>query len=123
MRLSIGELAAELGVGASAIRYYERMRLVPRPGRSGGKRVYNETEAACVKALVGARRLGFNIDELRRLSSSYAANDTAALKRTIALKIVDLDRELQQLRARRAALVPLASCGCPVPSACAWENS
>ena len=38
--LAIGEVARRAGISTSAIRYYERARLLPEPERVGGKRRY-----------------------------------------------------------------------------------
>jgi DNA-binding transcriptional MerR regulator len=38
--VTIGELARRAGVAASAVRYYERMALLPVPARQNGRRVY-----------------------------------------------------------------------------------
>jgi len=40
--LTIGEVAKRTGLAASALRYYERERLIPTADRRGGRRVYGE---------------------------------------------------------------------------------
>jgi hypothetical protein len=39
--VTIGEVARKAGLQASAIRYYERLGLLPRPARIGGRRSYD----------------------------------------------------------------------------------
>lgn len=39
----IGEVVKRTGVTASAIRYYESIGIVPKPGRKHGCRMYDET--------------------------------------------------------------------------------
>ena len=51
--LSIGEVSRRSGVEASAIRYYERVGLLPAPERRGGKRRY---EPSCRHGAGGDRR-------------------------------------------------------------------
>ncbi len=41
--LSIGEIAGRAGIRPSAIRYYERVGLLPKPPRARGRRRYDET--------------------------------------------------------------------------------
>jgi MerR family mercuric resistance operon transcriptional regulator len=66
--LTIGRLADAAGVNLETIRYYERIKLMPRPGRTrGGHRVY---EAEHIRRLVfirRARELGFGIGDIRAL--------------------------------------------------------
>src|SRR5262245_13162807 len=42
MEMSIGDLSQRSGVPASTIRYYEELRLLPRPERTSGRRVFDE---------------------------------------------------------------------------------
>lgn len=39
--MSIGEVARRTGVRTSALRYYERVGVLPRPGRTNGRRRYD----------------------------------------------------------------------------------
>ena len=39
--LTIGEVAAQAGLNASHIRYYERVGVLPQPERVGGQRRYD----------------------------------------------------------------------------------
>jgi len=39
--LTIGEVAKQAGLRPSAIRYYEKAGLLPKPLRSGGQRLYS----------------------------------------------------------------------------------
>jgi MerR family mercuric resistance operon transcriptional regulator len=66
--LSIGRVARASGVHLETIRYYERIGLIPAPGRTeGGHRAY-ETPALRRLAFVRrARELGFSIEEIRAL--------------------------------------------------------
>jgi len=41
--LSIGEVARRSGVRTSAIRYYEKVGLLPKASRVNGRRLYDET--------------------------------------------------------------------------------
>jgi hypothetical protein len=43
--LSIGEIAAKTSLRPSAIRYYKKIRLLPKPMRVNGRRYYGESTA------------------------------------------------------------------------------
>ena len=67
-RLTIGRLAALSGVNLETVRYYERIGLMPEPGRSdGGHRSYEPEHRQRLKFIRRARDLGFSIDEIRAL--------------------------------------------------------
>ncbi len=63
--LSIGEVAARAGIKASAIRYYESVKLIPKAPRKGGKRQYDETVLTRLKIIELAKSFDFNLDEIR----------------------------------------------------------
>lgn len=66
--LTIGRLAALSGVNLETIRYYERIGLMPEPGRTeGGHRVYDPLHRRRLTFIRRARELGFGIEEIRAL--------------------------------------------------------
>src|SRR5688572_30084400 len=65
--MSIGELAERAGIPASAIRYYESVGLMPKPGRVGGRRVYAPAAVQRLQVIQSARALGFGVREIRTL--------------------------------------------------------
>ena len=67
-RLTIGRLAALSGVNLETIRYYERIGLMPEPGRTeGGHRAYEAAHRQRLTFIRRARELGFGIAEIRTL--------------------------------------------------------
>ncbi len=73
--LTIGEVAAEAGIRTSAIRYYERIGVLPEPERSAGQRRYTDVTVGRLRAVEVGKRAGFNLDEIRTL---LTAEDHAA---------------------------------------------
>lgn len=67
-RLTIGPLSKRTGCNIETIRYYERVGLLPAPGRSpGGYRLYEDQHLKRLTFIRRARALGFSIDEVRKL--------------------------------------------------------
>ena len=65
---SIGELSGMTGVNIETVRYYERIKMLPTPRRSGsGRRVYGSTDVRALAFIRRARELGFSLDEIRAL--------------------------------------------------------
>jgi MerR family mercuric resistance operon transcriptional regulator len=66
--LPIGELSKRSGVNIETIRYYERVKMLAPPPRTGsGRRVYSSTDLRALVFIRRARELGFSLDEIRAL--------------------------------------------------------
>jgi DNA-binding transcriptional MerR regulator len=74
--LSIGQLAAESGVTAETIRYYEREGILPAPARkgTGQYRQYGLKDLERVQFIRRARELDFSLDDIRELLALAAAD-------------------------------------------------
>lgn len=94
--MRIGELAAAVGIRASAIRFYEASGLLPE-GRRGanGYRDYDDAALKRLQMIQLAQRLGFSLETLRGL---FAAARPGVLPKE------DILRELQRRRDEIAAL-------------------
>ena len=67
-RLAIGTLSKRTGSRVETIRYYEHVRLLPRPPRSpGGYRLYGMEDLKRLVFIRRARALGLSIAEVRKL--------------------------------------------------------
>jgi MerR family mercuric resistance operon transcriptional regulator len=66
--MPIGELSRRSGVNIETIRYYEKIEMLPAPGRTrGGHRVYGPQQARVLAFIRRGRELGFALDEIRAL--------------------------------------------------------
>ncbi|SEF88683.1 MerR family transcriptional regulator [Marinobacterium lutimaris] len=92
--LSIGQLSKTTGVKVPTIRYYEKIGLLPEPGRSeGNQRVYPDSAADRLAFIFHSRSLGFSLDAVRDLlqladhpDQSCAAVDEIARHQLEAVK-------------------------------------
>ena len=108
----IGELSRRIGVNMETIRYYEKIKMLPAPGRTaGGHRVYGPQEARVLAFIRRGRELGFTLDEIRALldlggpGKASCAEVRAIAKRhlgDIRAKINDLTK-LERLLGRTVA--------------------
>ncbi len=73
---SIGEVASVAGIRPSALRYYESVGVLPRPGRNNGRRSYEGkvlTEVLDRLSVVRvARQAGFTLAEIRTLLDGFS---------------------------------------------------
>jgi DNA-binding transcriptional MerR regulator len=97
----IGELAARSGVTPDTLRYYERLGLLPQPGRTrGGFRVYRPETIERIRFVKQAQTLGLTLDEIRDLVSYQ---DRGGLKRCRSVRDL-LRAKLAAVQARLAEL-------------------
>jgi MerR family transcriptional regulator, redox-sensitive transcriptional activator SoxR len=71
---SIGEVAGRAGLKASAIRYYERIGLLPEPERVSGQRRYDDSVLKRLAVIEFAQRAGFTLAETRTLLNGFSAS-------------------------------------------------
>lgn len=69
IEMTIGEVARRARVSPSAIRYYERLGVLPQPQRAGGQRRYDATVLEALAVVRFAKHLGFGLAETRHLLS------------------------------------------------------
>jgi MerR family redox-sensitive transcriptional activator SoxR len=112
--MKIGELARQAGVKASAIRYYESVRLLAEPLRSGGQRRYAAEAVERVLLIRFAGEMGFTLAEIRLFLSGL--RDTApvgARWRKLALrKIREVETVMEHSRRWKVLLEHLVQCRC-----------
>ena len=66
--VTIGELSQQTGVSREAIRYYERIELLPEPQRTpNGYRQYIDEDVERLQFIRRSRALDFGIEEIREI--------------------------------------------------------
>jgi MerR family mercuric resistance operon transcriptional regulator len=96
----IGELSRRTGVHIETIRYYEKIKILPAPGRTtGGHRVYGPQEGRILAFIRRGRELGFALDEIRALLDlSGPGKASCAEVRAIArLRLDDIRAKINDL--------------------------
>ena len=100
-RITRGILSRRTGCNIETVRYYERVGLMPDPGRSeGGHRLYAEEHVRRLQFIRRCRELGFTIEEIRALLDLVDRRDyTCAEVRDISIAHVDeVRRKIRDLR-------------------------
>src|SRR5436190_8673968 len=101
--MTIGELAAESGMPASTIRYWERIGVLPKPARRSGQRRYSPDAVQRLAVLRLAQACGFRLDEMRHLLHGFGPS-VKPLRRWQELaqrKQQELDEQIARLKAMR----------------------
>jgi len=108
----IGTLARESAVNIETIRYYEKIRVMPKAPRSaGGYRLYAPEHLKRLTFIRRGRELGFSLDELRdllRLVDGHAY--TCAEVRALTLDhVAGIRRKITDLRRLERVMTAVAS--------------
>ncbi len=109
---TIGVLSKGTGCNIETIRYYERIRLMPKPPRSpGGHRLYEDDHLRRLTFIRRSRELGFTLEEVRGLlrlvdGGSYTCAEVKTLTldhaAEVRRKVADL-RKLERVLREMAA--------------------
>ena len=112
-KLLIGSVAQETGLSAKAIRYYEKVHVLPRPVRrtsdhGNGYRVYDAASIRRMKFVAHARKMQFSIPELRRLSRVVAGGCCGViapkLKTLLTEKVQAIEVQMAELTSLKQSL-------------------
>ncbi|MFD8888961.1 MULTISPECIES: MerR family transcriptional regulator [unclassified Streptomyces] len=112
-QLGIGELARQVGMRPSALRYYESVGLLPAAERAAGRRVYPAGIVRRIALIKMAQRAGFTLAEIRDLLDADAERGATRQWRALAeSKLPELDRFIRQTQMLRDAVADCLACGC-----------
>ena len=109
--MNIGEVAAETGVTAKSIRYYESIDLIPAAERTkAGYRQYGERDVQILRFIKRSRGLGFSVAQVAELLSLYQDRSRASgeVKGIVEARLSDVEQKISQLESIRATLRKLA---------------
>jgi len=106
--LRIGDVARATGVSVDALRYYERLGLLPHPARSSsGMRRYSEEIIERVRFIKQSQTLGLTLREVHGLVGTTNRRGRAACERVrdvLGHHLDNIDRQIAELRTLRRTL-------------------
>jgi len=123
--MRISELADQLGVAPSTVRYYERIGLVPSPPRTpSGYRAYDDEATARLLFVTRAKRIGLSLEQIAEVLPIWDGVNCAAtheqitrLVETKRTEVLERMHELQRF-AEQLDEVQVALEEAPPPAAC-----
>jgi MerR family transcriptional regulator, redox-sensitive transcriptional activator SoxR len=112
--LTISAVARQIGLRASAIRYYEQIGILLPAQRISGQRRYDETVLYRLAVIQRARQIGFTLDEIRQLFFGFrrAARPSERWKRLSESKLVELEQLMDGIKTMQSLLRGSGKCHC-----------
>jgi MerR family transcriptional regulator, redox-sensitive transcriptional activator SoxR len=109
---SISEIARQVGLRASAIRYYEQIGILLPARRISGQRRYDETVLYRLAVVRRAQEAGFTLDEIRQLFFGFVPSTPISQrwKKIAEQKMLELDARIKQIQSMRELLKKLQAC-------------
>ena len=123
--LTVGEIARRGGFADSAVRYYERLGLLPASRTSGGQRRFERSTLRRLAFIRAARNIGLSLDEVAEALASLPAGRTPTRSDWARLSGSwrhRLDDQIDALVALRDGLDSCIGCGCLSLRKCAFSN-
>lgn len=110
--MNISQAAAQVGIPAKTIRYYEDIGLVTAHRAANGYRVYDERNLHMLSFLARARGLGFSIESCRSLLDLYQdpERQSAEVKSVARVHVAEIEAKIQELESMRQTLSHLIQC-------------
>ncbi len=104
--MNIGDAAAQSGLPAKTIRYYEDIGLVSPARSNNGYRDFSDTDLHKLAFVQRARSLGFSIEECRALLSLYDKHDRASadVKALAKAHLEQISEKIKGLQAMQKTL-------------------
>ncbi len=117
-QLSISEVARQVGLRPSAIRYYEKLKILTPARRVGGQRRYDISVVHQLAVLRRAQEVGFTLDEVRELF--FGLGKISTKWNTVAKrKMIELDARMEQIQTMKDLLHRLQTrCHCDTVEQC-----
>lgn len=110
--LGIGDMSRQTGVGIETIRYFEKIGMMPAPGRSeGGNRRYSNEHLQRLFFINRCRQIGFSQSEIKALLSMVDSKGVtcAEVHSITAEHIADIKKRIRDLRKLEKVLTQMAN--------------
>ena len=114
--MQISEVAKRVGIRASAIRYYERIGLLPPPARISGRRFYGADVLDRLTVIRFGLKVGFSLKELSLLLADFGSR--LARKKAAQGKLQELGILRERVKLMEDLLNAVKLCRCGTVRAC-----
>ncbi len=119
--LTIGRVAQEAGLRPSALRYYERVGLLPKARRVRGQRRYEPEVFEWLAAIRVAQQAGFTVAEIKQLFYGFrrSARPSERWRQLAEAKLPEVEELIERATLMKQLLDEGIRCGCTSLGDCA----
>jgi DNA-binding transcriptional MerR regulator len=124
MSMTVSKLAERAGMTSDAVRYYEKIGLLPAPERTeAGYRLFGPASVSRLEFIKSAQRLGLRLGDIRQLlevmdNGLCPCGHTEDLLRA---RMAEVDEEIARLTSLRAAMAhTLQACPADCSDPACW---
>ena len=100
----ISDLAREFDVTTRTIRFYEDRGLIT-PAREGQRRIYSARDRVRLKLIMRGKRLGFSLDEIRRMIDLYDEDPSEVRQLRLFLEKINERQQVLSLQQEDIAVI------------------
>lgn len=102
MTFTISELASQLEISPSTIRFYEEKKLITPARSSGNQRIYSRRDRGRLKLILRGKRFGFSLDEIAEIigMGDVEVNEISQIEKSLSYA----DLKIEEIRFRRNEL-------------------
>ena len=114
IKMKIGELAKHANLNPSAIRYYEKLGLLPAPARTSGQRRYSAESLDRVLLIRFAGEMGFSLPDVKTFLSGIRENAPVGprWRKLAERKIIEMRRVIARAQRLEKLMRGLSHCHC-----------
>lgn len=112
--MTIGELSTSTGIPSSTLRYWERIKVLPKAMRVSGQRRYSSEAVELIGVVKLAQSCGFSLPEMRRLLHGFqpGASPSERWRTAVRDHREIVERKIAELNAMRGLLDRVEHCQC-----------
>lgn len=112
----VGEIAEKIGVNVETLRYYEKIKIMPKPKRKESRyRFYDELDLKRLLFIKRAKELGFTLKEIKELLNLKIESTATCgdVKHLAEHKLNDIEERIKDLMNIKNVLLKLINqCVC-----------
>jgi MerR family transcriptional regulator, redox-sensitive transcriptional activator SoxR len=112
--MRIGAVARKAGIRPSAIRFYERVGVLPPASRRSGQRHFGSDVTRHLAVIEFARKAGFTIAEIKLLFNGFKEVRPASMrwKELAQKKWTEMESQIERLKGMQRLLEKSTQCRC-----------
>ncbi len=118
--MKIGDVAKQLGITASRIRYYDSEGLIGHVPRNSGQRELGKTNVLGLELIMLAQSVGFSMDEIKLLLVEHGSESPSPemWQTFAATKQSEIRKQMKDLKKMDRILDGMKDCTCPSLAEC-----